>query len=200
MFVCKYCGITKNAAEYRIHARGYRIGRCRQCERDYQREWSRRNPDEYRAKKRATMASKRAANPEAVRVYQRELHKRNRARNLVKMRDYYRRRFFWARAMKLRGKDRATHRELAALWHEQRGKCALTGRRLDRSAQLDHVVPQAKGGVDRITNLRWVCEQVNIAKRDMMDDEFAALCSDVMRWIGERIALVESVIAEMEAA
>jgi 5-methylcytosine-specific restriction endonuclease McrA len=137
------------------------------------------------------MRRKRAEDPEAIRQQQRSWHERNRDRNLTKMRDYYARRFFWAKAMKLRGKNRANYKGLASLWRSQRGLCALTGRRLDRSAQLDHILPKAKGGDDQIGNLQWLCPEANLSKRDLTDAEFQALCSDVMRWIGERIDMVD---------
>lgn len=150
------------------------------------------SPDVVRERKRAHMARRRAADPESVRRYAREDHARNRTARTAKMRAYYARRYFWGRAMKLRGADRASTRDLASLWKRQRGICALTGRRLDRTAQLDHIVSRAKGGADSIDNLRWVCAAVNYAKRDLGDAEFGALCADVMRWIGARIQESES--------
>jgi len=141
--------------------------------------------------KREFQARWRAENPERARAYGREIHHRNGERNKAKMREYYARRFFWGRAMKLRSEGRATFREIARLWKAQRGRCALTGRRLDRDAQLDHILPRARGGGDEITNLRWVCNAANLAKRDMTDAEFETLCADVMAWIGQRIQMVE---------
>lgn len=141
------------------------------------------------------MARIRAADPEAARRYQREFHASNRERQTKKMRDYYGRRFFWAKMTKLRGANRATHVELARLWKIQKGLCALTGRRLTRNdAELDHKVARTRGGSDSIENLQWTCRVANRAKRELSDDEFASLCGDVMRWIGDRIALVESEI------
>ena len=148
--------------------------------------------DEVRASKRAFMARKRAEDPEAARKQNRDWHANNRDYSRAKMRDYYARRFFWGKAMKLRGPDRATYKDVAHLWHEQRGRCALTGRPLTREgAQLDHIIPKTRGGGDNVENLQWLCREANIAKRAMTDDEFIALCSDVMRWIGERIAAVQ---------
>ena len=89
--------------------------------------------------------------------------------------------------MKIRGNDRATYREIASLWKTQRGQCAMTGRRLDRTAQLDHIIPRARGGGDQISNLRWVYATVNYVKRDLNDDELLALCSEVVHWPGCRI-------------
>ena len=149
-----------------------------------------RSIEETRRAKREYMRRKRAEDPEAARRYGRNYHHKNRAKQTAKMREYYSRRFFWGRAMKLRGKDRATYLDLAAMWRRQRGRCALTGKRLDRSAQLDHVIPKARGGNDEAKNLQWVCAETNLAKRDLTQEEFIALCDAVMRWIGERVRSV----------
>src|ERR1019366_8972323 len=119
--------------EYRIHKRGYRIGKCRECERTYQREWSQRDPEKYRAIKRESMARRRALDIGAAREYARQYHFRNHEQNKATMRAYAARRFFWNREMHLRGEGRATSKQLWMLWKAQRGLCALTGRRLDRS-------------------------------------------------------------------
>lgn len=155
--------------------------------------------EEIRRRKRAHMARRRAANPDAAREQQRKWHAANRERNREKMRRYYARRFFWAKAMKLRSKNRASHLDLARLWKAQRGRCALTGRRLTRAAEVDHIHAKARGGDDAIENLRWVCREVNFARRDLPDNEFMALCEDVMRWIGRRIDAVER-LSERRAA
>lgn len=160
-----------------------------------------RSAEEIRKTKREFQARWRAADPERARAYGREIHQRNRERNLAKMRGYYARRFFWGRAMKLRQEGRASYKDLASIWKEQRGRCALTGRRLSRdNAHLDHIVALARGGSDAKSNLRWVCTEANLAKRDLSDAEFSALCADVMRWIGERIEMVEAIIAQEKAA
>jgi 5-methylcytosine-specific restriction endonuclease McrA len=151
-----------------------------------------RTRDQVREAKRRYMAKKRAANPGAAREYERRYHAENRTRILANMREYYGRRFFWGRAMKLRGHGRASAVDLARIWKKQRGTCALSGRRLDRSAQLDHIVAKARGGDDAPSNLRWLCKEANLARRELSDAEFTQLCSDVMAWIGRRIAAVES--------
>jgi len=178
-FVCKSCGIDKPSSEYRIHKRGYRIGKCRECERAYQRAKYAENPDLIRKRKRESMAKSRSESPERHRRQQRDWHARNREQNLKKMREYSGRRFFWTKAMKLRGASRASHKELACLWRSQRGACALTGRKLHRDAQLDHKTPRARGGGDEIENLQWLSPAVNLAKRDLTDSEFIALCREV---------------------
>ncbi len=162
-----------------------------------------RTAEETREAKRLHMERRRKENPDAVREYQRKQHHKNRDRNVAKMRDYYARRFFWSRAMKLRGNPRANYRELASLWKAQRGLCAITGRRLTReNAELDHIVAKVRGGSDHAANLRWTIREVNRAKRDLSDAEFLAICSDAMRWIGRRIEMVDrlEVLQAMEAA
>jgi 5-methylcytosine-specific restriction endonuclease McrA len=197
MFSCKGCGLMLPASEYRVHKSGYRIGKCRECERVYQREWSQRNPDEYRRRKREHMARRWKADPEAMRAYARANHAKNKQRVNARMREMNATRIFWARAQKLKG---VSPRDLFNLWKAQRGLCALTGRRLDRSAQVDHILPKARGGRDQVSNLQWVCAEANLAKRNLTDAEFAALCGSVVRWIGERIAAVEAIQERLEAA
>jgi 5-methylcytosine-specific restriction endonuclease McrA len=146
-----------------------------------------RSIEQTREAKRIYMAKKRAENPEAAKEYSRNYHTKNRDKQLKVMRNYYAKRFFWSRAMKLRGENKATYKDLAKLWKSQRGLCALTGIKLNRSSQLDHIFPKAKGGKDDVSNLQWVCAEVNLAKRDLTEKEFIYLCNSVMRWIGERI-------------
>lgn len=150
-----------------------------------------RTREEYLAAKRESMAKQRAKDPQALRDRRKAYHAQNRDARCKKMRDYAARRFFWNREMHLRGKDRATARQLASLWKYQKGKCALTGKRLDRTAQLDHCLPKAKGGEDRIENLQWVCAEINRAKRDLTHDQFISLCKSVISWNDRRIQLVD---------
>ena len=182
--VCKACGAVKPATEFRVHKNGYRIGKCRMCENAYQRARSAANPEEYRKRKRISMAKRRAADPDAARAYDRDYYRKNREKVLAKMKAYQDRRFFWRRSIKLQG---VTPSDLSRLWKKQRGRCALTGEKLDRSAEVDHILPKARGGSDDLENLRWVTQIVNRSKRDLTDEEFTALCTDVMRWIGKRI-------------
>lgn len=150
-----------------------------------------RSREEHLRAKREGMARLRARDPDAARAKRNAFHARNREGQTAKMRAYYARRFFWGKAMKLAGPDKATARDLATLWKLQRGRCALTGRRLDRTAQLDHKTARARGGGDQVANLQWLCAEANLAKRALTDAEFIALCRDVVKVGGERIAMVE---------
>lgn len=158
-----------------------------------------RSADEVRKAKREHMARKRASNPQAARDYQNAYHNKNREKQTEKMREYYSRRFFWGRSMKLRGENRASFIELARIWKQQKGRCALTGRRLTRNnAHLDHILAKARGGTDEAENLRWLCTEANLARRELSDDEFITLCSDVMHWIGRRIGMVSNLLGRAD--
>ncbi len=87
--------------------------------------------------------------------------------------------FFRWRALRV-SKYGISARDLAALWKSQRGHCALSGRKLDRHAQLDHVVALARGGTHELGNFQWLCKEVNLAKRELSVDEFVALCRDIV--------------------
>ena len=190
-----YATADREALCLLLPGRGLRVIQCKANGLGLARaKRPRRSQDDVREAKRADMAARRAADPSAARAYHRNRHFQNHEVNKAKMRAYYARRFFWGKAMKLRGDGRASARQLAALWKAQRGRCALTGRRLDRSAQLDHKLPKARGGDDRPANLQWLCEEANLAKRALTDAEFVALCSDVMTWIGQRIAAVSNIL------
>ena len=156
-----------------------------------------RSQAEVREAKRVHMARRRKENPEAARLYARQNHAANRERRNQALREAHGRRLFWSRALRLKG---ITPQQLAALWRRQRGRCAITGRRLDRSAQVDHVTSRARGGTDDIENLRWTCAVANLLKREMSDEELVALCSEVLGHLGQRIAMVEALQINQAAA
>lgn len=181
-FTCTLCRVDKPSVDFRHHIRGYRVGRCRDCERSDWRQWASRNPEERRRKNREGMARYRAKNLESVRERERLWRTANADKVKSKLRAYIVRRFFWARAHRLKGEGRAAPREIAALWKAQRGRCALSGRKLDRTAHLDHKIPRKDGGSDRLENLQWLCSDVNFAKRALGEEAFIALCQEVAKW------------------
>jgi 5-methylcytosine-specific restriction endonuclease McrA len=95
---------------------------------------------------------------------------------------YNKRRFFFVRACSIavRMEDGSETNQLAAIlsraWYNQRGRCAYTGKRLDRKAQVDHKTPVTRGGDNDSQNLHWVTADVNNAKGSMTHDEFLAVC------------------------
>jgi len=74
-----------------------------------------------------------------------------------------------------------TAKFLARMWKAQRGRCALTGIKMDRTAQLDHVIPRALGGGSSLGNLRWLDGEVNRMRGAWMDVEFAVICDLLAR-------------------
>lgn len=70
---------------------------------------------------------------------------------------------------------------LRQLWDQQGGKCPLSGRDLDvRTAEMDHIVPRSRGGTNDLSNLRMLAPEANQAKGGMTDQEFIALCRDIL--------------------
>lgn len=137
------------------------------------------------AKARARMQRDRDERRDEIGQQRRDWYARSKAARGPVRNALMRRRFFYARSVNLRGPGKATARELATLWKAQRGLCVLTGRRLDRTSEIDHIVPKVRGGSHKIDNLRWVVKDANRAKRDLIDADFIALCRDIVRRAGE---------------
>lgn len=160
--------------------------RCRPCDRAYQRRAYAKHPDVLRERKRDHMARLRG-DPET----REQLNARRRgnpkyaAGNKAYARNLRSRHFFRWRARN-RGMG-ITAEMLASLWKRQRGRCALSGRKLGRDAHLDHIVPVSQGGGGSIDNLRWTDPWVNVARQDLADADFFERCSQVAEWIGRRL-------------
>lgn len=71
---------------------------------------------------------------------------------------------------------------LISIWRKQRGRCALSGRKLDRTAHVDHRLPVSRGGSNELDNLQFLSPEVNIAKSNLTDSEFIKLCMDVVKF------------------
>jgi 5-methylcytosine-specific restriction endonuclease McrA len=122
---------------------------------------------------------------------------RDRYRNSVEVRAAHRRnavawreRHFFA--YKIRFLDGVSAKDLWSLWKKQRGRCALTGRKLDRTAHLDHKLPKSRGGQSTLDNLQWLCSDANYLKRHMTNKEFLSLCRDVIAWVSAGIPLADN--------
>lgn len=104
---------------------------------------------------------------------------------------YYKRRFFFLRGLNAihhAGSDDNPDHVCAILsraWYNQRGRCAYTGKRLSRDAQVDHKTPVSRGGMNTAENLQWVTPDANFVKRDRTHAEFISLCTDITRYIEE---------------
>lgn len=150
----------------------YVSGSCVECR---QQHYVGRAPE-----MRAKMQAHRDANRDRIAADRRAQYQRTKEQRRPARVAAMQRRFFYARAVNLRGPGHATARDLAAIWKRQRGLCALTGRRLDRTAEFDHIIPRVLGGSDRPENLRWTCHDANRAKRALLDADFIQLCRDVV--------------------
>lgn len=132
---------------------------------------------EMRAK---TLAAARIAWKSGRNVRQREYLERLKARDFFKWKS--RRSYIALSANQLR-----------ELWEKQNGFCALTGRPLDVMAEIDHILPIAKGGDNSLSNSRWLCREANQAKHCLTDEQFFELCRVITtsiaytEWIGRRL-------------
>ena len=62
-------------------------------------------------------------------------------------------------------------------------RCALTGRKLEpQTASLDHIIPLTQNGQHVIENTQVLHKDVNRAKGTLTNDEFLALCREVVAW------------------
>lgn len=161
---------------------------CNECGQEYQQKYYHANLEINRKRKREYMARQREDPRKNERIKERARfrHSQHKTKVNAEARRKWAERFFWARAAKLG--DCSMCSSLSRKWKEQRGRCALSGFRLTReNAQLDHIVPRAKGGSNELSNLRWTHKDLNLAKRDLTDDDFLALCGSVVSWLGRRI-------------
>lgn len=166
MKLCR-CG---NAAKY--------ARRCVQCHRKAKREWM--------ARDRTTPAGRVRQNVVARRAYANGGLARQRARKEEMKGAQW---FKWREQFVRRTEPDITAVDIEAIWQKQDGRCALTGEALTKAnAHLDHIIPVVRGGRGLgLANLRWVTKAANLAKRDLTDEEFYALCSTVIAWLGRRL-------------
>lgn len=70
--------------------------------------------------------------------------------------------------------DVSRWKELKALYIGQRGLCPYIGKPiyLGYDANLDHIIPRARGGSNDTDNLEWVHKRINMMKGDSTKDEF----------------------------
>lgn len=118
-------------------------------------------------------------------VYLRDYYEKNKSRILKSNKSWREFRFFYSRARRTVSRTKegcvdSLTSQIFWLWHKQRGRCAMTGKRLNRSAELDHIIPVSKGGKNEPSNLQWLAPEVNQCKNDMTVDEFMAVCINVL--------------------
>lgn len=171
---------------------------CRPCANRYARDAYARDPEEIRRRKRESMRAARSDQTKRdrmneIRRSRRDVTVERQARQNLRERHFFRHRaMLWNSRY---GRSTVTPWQLAALWIEQRGRCALTGDKLDRAAVLDHRTPRSRGGKHDVSNLQWVTAAANTAKNDMLPGEFVDFCARVLaqadpqvgEWIGRRL-------------
>ena len=107
----------------------------------------------------------------------------------VSNKKYNKRRFFFVRALHAIASTGSTDSPdevcaiLSRAWYNQRGCCAYTGKRLGRTAQVDHKTPVSRGGKNSAANLHWVTADANWVKRAHTHEEFIAICTDIAAYI-----------------
>jgi hypothetical protein len=109
--------------------------------------------------------------------------KRLRTRNTKRLGMFYSRAQGMQRASW--GTEPISVRELAKvlefLWIKQKGRCALSNRKLNRlNSHVDHIKATSAGGLTVKNNLRWLHKHVNQAKRALTDRQFKKLCRQVV--------------------
>ncbi len=70
-------------------------------------------------------------------------------------------------------------------------KCYLTGREINlfepKTYHFDHKIPCKKGGENNFNNLGIACKEANMAKSDMLLEDFFNLCKEVLEYNGYKV-------------
>ncbi len=121
--------------------------------------------------------------------------KKNKVKHQAMKKSWNNRRFFYSKAMMLKANNRGgvsfeTTQQLARglmfQWVRQRGRCALTGLKLDRTANADHILPVCKGGTDNSNNFQWLTPEANHFKGSLTLQELAHMCRLVLENVEKR--------------
>lgn len=143
------------------------------------RQISKHTPEQIRNRKTKWANEDRKRHPDKYKERSKNNYIKNRTKRAKQAKEWNIKHFFKNRSYRLVG---ITAQQLARLWIKQRGLCALTGRKLDRSAEIDHKIARSLGGSDQIENLQWLCCQANQSKWDFTEAEFIKLCRDVVEY------------------
>jgi len=182
---CTKCEIVKPLSDFRPRnkSRDGCNSQCRKCEATYQREYYAANVEKMRERKRLHMAKARQDPEKRKRMNAaRRGNKRIARRQKIYLQRLKNEHFFiWrARNWSSRRSVKISALDLWHLWKSQRGLCALSKRKLDNTAHLDHVIHCSNGGGHDLFNLRWLDPMVNVARGNMSDSDFVTLCHQIV--------------------
>ena len=156
-------------------------------EREYQRQYYRKNIEKYRKYKQEQMKRMRA-NPqtnEGIKARTREWYRTSgRAERQKEYLEKFKiERFFkWrVRLFNQHYGTKHTETDFIELWNKQKGICPFTGWTLDKTAQIDHIIPIKREGTSSLSNLRWLCKEANYGKRDMLDGEYLNVIEAIVK-------------------
>jgi hypothetical protein len=116
--------------------------------------------------------------------------KRNKQEHTKMQQNWKKRRFFYYKAIMVKNSKRGGScsetiqqlaRSLMFQWLKQRGRCALTGVKLDRTANVDHIVPVCKGGTNESSNLQWLTPMANQVKSSLTVEELVLMCGLILQ-------------------
>jgi hypothetical protein len=131
--------------------------RCKQCTRNYEREWRKNNPEKQKLLTNRWYKN----NTEKVTAYHREWQRNN----PEKVTTYRLRRGI----LKSKAGGRFTSGEWKTLQAYHGNKCLRCGRS-DVRLQADHIIPVSKGGSSSIDNIQPLCKSCNSIKGEKTID------------------------------
>lgn len=190
---CTTCGVVKSLHEYgpRQDIVGAKKSSCRKCDCESQRRRYEADKERMRKLKAESMSRARRdpVRSEKIKISSRKCYRNGGA---AKQKARWKRLqteepFRWRAYLIRRHNPSITAAMLEAMWATQNGRCGLTGLAMDiQEADIDHIVPLCRGGSSDISNLRWVRRVANAAKDGLLDEEFIALCRDVVSHLGAK--------------
>lgn len=187
---CRRC-LTEKAKAYR-HSHPDMVKTQNANRATYKKQWHEKNRERRLQKSRDnrdhanTLARAwREANKERWQAYMRQYRETNKER----LSEYNRRNANeWRKAHpELRAASQANRRarkrgcegaisaaQVAALYRQQKGRCASCQTPLNNLFHKDHIMPLVLGGEHRIENIQLLCPPCNLRKRDKHPDQWAA--------------------------
>lgn len=157
------------------------VNQCSRCKHPSPAEPGKRRCKQCQIKNNKYLHSEPVKSKRAITRKQPAIRKRNKQNDKA----YRDRHFFRVRAYQVnwRNSSNITAQQLAKLWHDQKGVCALSGERLTaQNAHLDHILSRSVGGPTTISNLRWLHEVVNHAKWTFTDVDFILFCRKIVAY------------------